>query len=200
MLYFGKKFLEEGKKKESNDTRKAHTTSKAHHKTQELPHGEPRPNLDLHVPPRGRALPILSGARARIGLHSKGRAAVRFVLSKFTEPRSVFCFCFCFCSEGVFRDFRGCIRRHFAEFCAIVAELHSRFAERVYWCRATRAARLKAALEDGILPGPLPPSTATGTEWTVPPLPEELTRPGICLLYTSPSPRDATLSRMPSSA
>ena len=25
-------------------------------------------------------------------------------------------------------------------------------------------------------------------------------RPGICLLYTSPSPRDATLSRMPSSA
>ena len=26
------------------------------------------------------------------------------------------------------------------------------------------------------------------------------TRDGICLLYTSPSPRDATLSRMPSSA
>ena len=25
-------------------------------------------------------------------------------------------------------------------------------------------------------------------------------RPGVCLLYTSPSPRDATLSRMPSSA
>ena len=25
-------------------------------------------------------------------------------------------------------------------------------------------------------------------------------QPGICLLYTSPSPRDATLSRMPSSA
>ena len=25
-------------------------------------------------------------------------------------------------------------------------------------------------------------------------------RPGTCLLYTSPSPRDATLSRMPSSA
>ena len=27
-----------------------------------------------------------------------------------------------------------------------------------------------------------------------------LDHPGICLLYTSPSPRDATLSRMPSSA
>ena len=27
-----------------------------------------------------------------------------------------------------------------------------------------------------------------------------LRREGICLLYTSPSPRDATLSRMPSSA
>ena len=30
--------------------------------------------------------------------------------------------------------------------------------------------------------------------------PQPLTRPRICLLYTSPSPRDATLSRMPSSA
>ena len=28
----------------------------------------------------------------------------------------------------------------------------------------------------------------------------KLTNPYICLLYTSPSPRDATLSRMPSSA
>ena len=28
----------------------------------------------------------------------------------------------------------------------------------------------------------------------------ELSSPNICLLYTSPSPRDATLSRMPSSA
>ena len=27
-----------------------------------------------------------------------------------------------------------------------------------------------------------------------------VTIPGVCLLYTSPSPRDATLSRMPSSA
>ena len=33
-------------------------------------------------------------------------------------------------------------------------------------------------------------------EWTVPRVP----RVGCCLLYTSPSPRDATLSRMPSSA
>ena len=31
-------------------------------------------------------------------------------------------------------------------------------------------------------------------------LPEELARLNSCLLYTSPSPRDATLSRMPSSA
>ena len=29
---------------------------------------------------------------------------------------------------------------------------------------------------------------------------EHFNNPGICLLYTSPSPRDATLSRMPSSA
>ena len=31
-------------------------------------------------------------------------------------------------------------------------------------------------------------------------LAEELAPTGVCLLYTSPSPRDATLSRMPSSA
>ena len=30
--------------------------------------------------------------------------------------------------------------------------------------------------------------------------PYQVARQGICLLYTSPSPRDATLSRMPSSA
>ena len=29
---------------------------------------------------------------------------------------------------------------------------------------------------------------------------QALAKAGICLLYTSPSPRDATLSRMPSSA
>ena len=29
---------------------------------------------------------------------------------------------------------------------------------------------------------------------------EAVLQPGACLLYTSPSPRDATLSRMPSSA
>ena len=32
------------------------------------------------------------------------------------------------------------------------------------------------------------------------PAPFTATQDGICLLYTSPSPRDATLSRMPSSA
>jgi hypothetical protein len=72
----------------------------------------------------------------------------------------------------------ACLCRY-AEFCAIVAELQSRFAERVYWCRATRLARCKAALEDGVMPGPLPPSIATTSEWTVPPLPRELRQPGI---------------------
>ena len=33
-----------------------------------------------------------------------------------------------------------------------------------------------------------------------PPVGPALGQRGICLLYTSPSPRDATLSRMPSSA
>ena len=37
----------------------------------------------------------------------------------------------------------------------------------------------------------------TGTAWT---RNESFDKNGYCLLYTSPSPRDATLSRMPSSA
>ena len=40
--------------------------------------------------------------------------------------------------------------------------------------------------------------TANSSTWTIGILPSELGLP--CLLYTSPSPRDATLSRMPSSA
>ena len=68
------------------------------------------------------------------------------------------------------------------------------------------------------LPGVGSPSPGTGPgEWSLAPsegrgAPDRLPakvgslrsitrgRPGVCLLYTSPSPRDATLSRMPSSA
>lgn len=65
------------------------------------------------------------------------------------------------------------------EFCAIVAELHSRFSPRVSWARATRLSRVKAAVENGTMPGPLPPSLATTSDWKVPPLPPELRQPGI---------------------
>ena len=43
-------------------------------------------------------------------------------------------------------------------------------------------------------------STIESTGRTVAVLGSERSGSGVCLLYTSPSPRDATLSRMPSSA
>jgi hypothetical protein len=44
--------------------------------------------------------------------------------------------------------------------CAAVAELHDRFAPRVAWARATRLARVRAAVASGTMPGPPPPSLA----------------------------------------
>jgi|AntAceMinimDraft_5_1070358.scaffolds.fasta_scaffold14678_3 hypothetical protein len=65
------------------------------------------------------------------------------------------------------------------EFCAVVAELSARFLPRIAWARATRLARVRAAVSDGIMPGPLPPSMATTADWIVPVLPPELRQPGI---------------------
>ena len=53
--------------------------------------------------------------------------------------------------------------------------------------------------------GPRVALTSVGVIWVVTTgltgwLPGQVFQSGICLLYTSPSPRDATLSRMPSSA
>ena len=45
----------------------------------------------------------------------------------------------------------------------------------------------------------LSPNSASGAGWTLP-SDAAITELTFCLLYTSPSPRDATLSRMPSSA
>ena len=57
--------------------------------------------------------------------------------------------------------------------------LHGRFTARIHDLRAKRAVVLERALKDGVPPGHLPPSDATTLDWQVPPLPEDLKRPGI---------------------
>ena len=72
--------------------------------------------------------------------------------------------------------------------------------------RSAGAAALSEVRSGGSAPPPPPPSTPKPTGSIAPPLPPgaggdaENPYKEICLLYTSPSPRDATLSRMPSSA
>jgi malate synthase len=65
------------------------------------------------------------------------------------------------------------------DFVAYLCALHDRLHARARALRAARAAMLADALQRGRLPGPLPPSEATTGDWRVPPVPEELTRPGI---------------------
>ena len=50
------------------------------------------------------------------------------------------------------------------------------------------------------MPGAAPPGDDAAPPPSAPAPAPAAPAPGICLLYTSPSPRDATLSRMPSSA
>ena len=69
------------------------------------------------------------------------------------------------------------------------------------WINAVREPLFKAMDEGRLMSAVEGPITQLGEGWWVPPHtakahPEIVT----CLLYTSPSPRDATLSRMPSSA
>ena len=64
------------------------------------------------------------------------------------------------------------------EFAEVVCELHDRFDERVDAIRQTRQDMVRSALSGNPL-GPLAPSDATTTEWKVPPVPEDLLKPGI---------------------
>lgn len=71
---------------------------------------------------------------------------------------------------------RGLLTPDFLEYLVF---LHERFDTRVHELRAKRAAVLEKALKHHVLPGPLPPSEATTGNWKVPPVPEDLKRPGI---------------------
>jgi malate synthase len=59
-----------------------------------------------------------------------------------------------------------------------LALLHDRFDARVRELLAAREATLRRALA-GQRPGPLPPSAATTGDWKVPPVPDDLKKPGI---------------------
>jgi malate synthase len=64
-------------------------------------------------------------------------------------------------------------------FANYLVRLHDAFTPRVHAIRAQRDAVLRRALEHGQQPAPLPPSTATTTSWQVPPVPDDLCKPGI---------------------
>jgi len=66
-----------------------------------------------------------------------------------------------------------------AAFCQYLCKMHDDFTPRVHALRRQRDAVLRRALEQGTLPGPQPASAATTGDWKVPPVPEDLRRPGI---------------------
>ena len=57
--------------------------------------------------------------------------------------------------------------------------LHCRFTPKIHGLRAKRTVVLENALHRGIMPGHLPVSEINSGDWQVPPVPEELKRPGI---------------------
>lgn len=65
------------------------------------------------------------------------------------------------------------------DFLEYLVSLHDRFHSKVHELRAKRAVVLEKALKHHVLPGYLPPSEATTGNWKVPPVPEDLKRPGI---------------------
>ena len=66
-----------------------------------------------------------------------------------------------------------------AEFLEYFVLAHDRFVGRVHDLRAKRAEVLRRALEDGVMPAHPPVSEINTTDWSVPPVPEDLRRPGI---------------------
>ena len=64
-------------------------------------------------------------------------------------------------------------------FIEYLVAAHDRFSQRVHELRAKRAEVLDRAVRQGMMPGPLPVSEIDTSEWQVPPVPEDLRRPGI---------------------
>ena len=64
-------------------------------------------------------------------------------------------------------------------FVEYLVRLHDEFTPRIHGLRARRAEMLKAAHEQGIMPAHLPVSEINTGNWQVPPVPDDLLKPGI---------------------
>lgn len=64
-------------------------------------------------------------------------------------------------------------------FVEYLLALHDRFAPRISQLRQKRQAVLRQALEEHVMPAPLPPEQRAEGDWRVPPLPLDLQKPGI---------------------
>ena len=64
-------------------------------------------------------------------------------------------------------------------FLAYLVRMHDAFTPRAQALRVERDRVLRRALEQGIMPGPAPESARAAGDWKVPPVPEDLRKPGI---------------------
>jgi len=78
-----------------------------------------------------------------------------------------------------FAPAEGAARLFTPTFCEYLARLHDALGARARELRARRDAGLRRALRDHVMPGHPPPSAATTGDWRVPPVPDELRKPGI---------------------
>ncbi len=78
-----------------------------------------------------------------------------------------------------FAPAEGAARLFTSTFCEYLARLHDTLGARARELRARRDEGLRRALRDHVMPGHPPPSAATTGDWRVPPVPDELRKPGI---------------------
>ena len=78
-----------------------------------------------------------------------------------------------------FAPAEGAARLFTPTFCEYLARLHDTLGARARELRARRDEGLRRALRDHVMPGHPPPSAATTGDWRVPPVPDELRKPGI---------------------
>src|SRR5437773_7005534 len=78
-----------------------------------------------------------------------------------------------------FAPAEGAARLFTSTFCEYLARLHDTLGARARELRARRDEGLRRALRDHVMPGDPPPSAATTGDWRVPPVPDELRKPGI---------------------
>src|SRR2546422_7498487 len=78
-----------------------------------------------------------------------------------------------------FAPAEGAARLFTPTFCEYLARLHDALGARALELRARRDEGLRRALRDHVMPGHPPPSAATTGDWRVPPVPDDLRKPGI---------------------